>query len=112
MSDITPYAGSTPVRRGSAVERRTTRAVETARSSAIVRMAGVRAEETVHAEKMASVDHVTSVAMTGHAMLVRQREALAGGDALLEDELKLFTDSSRVIKAQMLVDFTCNIRHR
>lgn len=112
MPEITPYAGSTPARRGGAVERRTTRAVETARSNAIVRMADVRAEETVQGEKLASVDHLTNVAMTGHALVVRQREVLAAGDPLLEDELKLFTDSARIIKAQLLADFVCTIRHR
>ena len=69
-----------------------------------MRIAGVQAEGMVQTEKLREVDSLTREAMTGHAMLRQYSDTLAGNDPFLADELKFFTDMSRLGKGEIIAD--------
>jgi len=70
----------------------------------IVRTALVQAEGIVQTEKLHEIDHLAREAMSGHAMLRRWADTLAAGDPFLADELKIFTDTARLGKAEVIAD--------
>jgi hypothetical protein len=100
MSDIVPRSTTslTPL------QRRTSRELAHVQHRMLVRVANVQAEGLVQAEKLHEIDHLTREAMTGHTVLTRWRDLLASGDPFLADELKLFTDTARLGKGEVLAD--------
>lgn len=104
MSNIT-HQGPPVVRsNGTPPSRRTSRALEMVGERALVRLATVRAEGHVQAEKLHEIDSLTREAMTGQAMLQRWRSTLAAGDPFLDDELRMFTDVARMAKGEIIAD--------
>jgi hypothetical protein len=70
----------------------------------VVRVAQTQATGVVQSEKVRELDALAREAMTGQALLARQREVLAGADPLLYDELRFFSDLARVGKGEVIAD--------
>ena len=106
MSDLIPTrrAGAQTARGASRVARSTNRGLARLEDRTLLRIAGVQAEGMVQAEKCRELDSLTREAMTGHAMLRRWSDTLAASDPFLADELKFFTDMSRLGKGEIIAD--------
>ncbi len=114
MSNIEPSPRHSPAPwpspRLDRLSRQTARALASVDYQTLIRAAQVRAEGMVSAEKLVEVDRLTQTAMSGHALLSRYVDVLAGSDPILHDELKSFADFSRVAKADVLMDAIHNMR--
>lgn len=84
--------------------RRTSNALARLEADTVLRVAATQATGIVQAEKVRELDNLAREAMTGQAMLARQREVLAGNDPLLHDELRYFSDLSRIGKGEVMAD--------
>lgn len=83
-------------------DRRTNRALAGVERETLVRLASVRADGMVQAEKAHEVDRLAREAMSGQAMLSHWAATLAQGDAFVADDLKLFSDLARAGKAEII----------
>ena len=70
----------------------------------VVRVAAVQGDGVVQTEKVHELDNLAREAMTGQALLARHREALAGADPMLADELRFFSDLAKVGKGEVIAD--------
>jgi hypothetical protein len=104
MPDIIPTRAASHPAPLTPTARVTQRGLERLELRTTMRMAGVQGEGMVQTEKLREVDALTREAMTGHAMLRRWSDALAGGDPFLADELKFFTDTARLGKGEIIAD--------
>jgi hypothetical protein len=94
-----------PGRLGVAVwSRRTEAALARVQHTVVVRVAGVQAEALVQLEKLREIDALAREAATGQAFIRRWTDALANGDPFLADDLKLFGDTAKLGKAEVLAD--------
>jgi len=100
-SEIVPLTSASVPRR---VSGRGNRELARLEERTLQRMAAVQAEGWVQTEKLHEVDHLTREAMSGHAMLRRWADTLAGSDPFLADELKFFTDTARLGKGEIIAD--------
>jgi hypothetical protein len=89
---------------GRTLPRPTSRALAGIEYHTRLRLARVQAEGLVQTEKVREIDHLTREAMSGHAMLRRWADTLAGADPFLADELKFFTDVARMGKGEIIAD--------
>jgi hypothetical protein len=83
---------------------RTARALAAIEHRALARTAEVQAEGFVAGAKVHELDALAREAVTGQAMLANWRDTVAGGDVLLADELRMFTDVARLGKGEILAD--------
>jgi hypothetical protein len=88
---------------GTRRSRRTARAVSQIEDRTLLRVALVRAEALVASEEMHEIDFLGWEAMTGHAFLATRCNHLAGEDIILGDELRVFKDTARLAKAEIMV---------
>lgn len=72
----------------------------------IARTANVMAEGAVARQKLMEIDHLAREAVTGQIMLAKWVETLAGSNAFMHEEVRLFTDIARMSKAQIMADLT------
>lgn len=111
---LVPRGGSgVSVHRGgssSSLPRATSRALQAIDQRTIVRVGELHAEATVEVEKVDQVDRLVDKAMMSHAFLHARANALAGNDPLLGDELRFFTDMSRLAKGELIADFVDRVR--
>jgi hypothetical protein len=91
-------AGLTPL------PRQTERTLVAVDHRTLVRMARVQAEGLVQTEKVRQIDHLTRQAMGGQAMLRKWADVLSGGDLMLAEELRFFTDLARMGKGEIIAD--------
>lgn len=102
-----------PTRRSAALEptvvpssalpdRRTGRVLASVEREALVRLASVRADGMVQAEKAHEIDRLAREAMSGQAMLSHWAATLAQGDPFVADEVKLFSELARAGKAELI----------
>jgi hypothetical protein len=92
-----------PGRAGGGLPARTSRALQAIDHRTLVRIADVSADEIVQGEKLRAIDHLTTTAMYGQAMLAHVRDSLAGADIELHDELRFFTEIAKMGKGEILV---------
>jgi hypothetical protein len=105
--DLLPSTRSSsrlPDRSGRTLPRPTSRALAGIEHRTRLRLARVQAEGLVQTEKVREIDHLTREAMSGHAMLRKWADTLAGADPFLADELKFFTDVARMGKGEIIAD--------
>lgn len=92
------------------VPRRVSKALDALEQRTIVRVADVHAEVYVESEKLDAIDALVDKAMIGHAFLHARANHLAGDDLILADELRFFTDASRLSKGHLIADFVDRVR--
>lgn len=102
-----PGAGSSPALRP-AVRRSLTRLGE----QTLLRVGQVHADGLIVAELCREIDRLTQVAMSGHTMLCKWRDVQAGSDPLLADELRFFTDVSRLGKGELIANTIASFQRR
>ena len=81
---------------------RTAKALGRIQQSAIVRAAAVQAEAYVTTEKIHGLTRLGREALVDEVMLAHTRNAMAGSDPLLADELRLITDTVRLGHAELI----------
>ena len=86
------------------LDRRTSRALTAIERRTLTRMAEVRGEAVVQIEKTHEIDRLTREAMSGQAMLVRWGQTLAQGDPFMTDDLRFFTDLTKMAKGEIIAD--------
>src|SRR5581483_6450381 len=111
MSQVQPYRASTitPVGRSASLSEllanaRVRRDLARVGAETVVRVAQTQSTGIVQTEKVHEIDNLAREAMTGQALLARQREVLAGADPLLADELRFFSDMARLGKGEVIAD--------
>lgn len=103
--EVDRFTSRTPTRPNHpALDRRTERSLVDIARRTMIRQAGVRAQAIVQTEKVREIDYVTREAMTGHALLSKWRDQLAGDDILLADDLRFLLDAARLAKGEMIAD--------
>jgi hypothetical protein len=102
--------GSARSARGSGLVRQTNRVLGNLEHETVVRMAQVQSEGYVHCEKVREVENLTQAALTGHTLLAKWRDTLAGPDPVLHDELTFFLNISRVAQAEIIADAVSRLR--
>lgn len=85
-------------------QSRTRRELARLESETITRIARTQSTGIVQAEKVHELDNLSREAMTGQALLARHRDAISGGDVILNDELRYFSDLARVGKGEVIAD--------
>lgn len=110
MSSVLPF-GERPPAAGQRVsvsealaQSRTRRELARLEADTICRVARTQSNGIIQAEKVHELDNLSREAMTGQALLARHREAIAGGDIILQDELRYFSDLARVGKGEVIAD--------
>jgi hypothetical protein len=89
--------------------RRDQAMVRSMQAEARIEMLDVHRRAVVAATKAEEVDRLTRVAINGHAQITTVASTLAGADPLLADDLKFFTDLSRLGKAEILTQFIADL---
>jgi len=111
MSQVQPYRPTsiTPASRSASISEllanaRVRRDIARVGAETVVRVAQTQSTGIVQTEKVHELDNLAREAMTGQALLARHREALAGADPMLADELRFFSDMARLGKGEVLAD--------
>ncbi|HVF06408.1 MAG TPA: hypothetical protein VNA20_16315 [Frankiaceae bacterium] len=94
------------------LRRRVDHAVQQIAAQTRVRAAAVRADAAVAEAKIAAAAHVTREAAVSATMLRHYAESLAGGDALLRDELRGYEALFHAGASQALADLFTTYRDR
>lgn len=88
-----PRIGLGASRRLAAIDRRN-----------LARIANVHGEGLVQGEKIHELNTLAREAVTGYTFLRKWSDHLAGADPILHDELRFFTDATRLAVGEVIAD--------
>lgn len=96
---------------GTRLPKAAERAIARIEGETAVRATLVRAEAIITGEKMDETDYLIWKAMSSHAMLRGLASNLAGDDPGLMDDMRFFTDMSRLGKGELIASLNDKYHH-
>jgi hypothetical protein len=102
MSDLVPThaSGVTPAFTSPGLNRQLARIGR----NTLIRVANVRAEADISADKIRELNGVAREAVTDYVMLSERTRVMTANDPVLADSVRIFTETARLGAAEVLAD--------